>query len=319
MKLNQLYESILEEGITPVVYHTTSYASALRILSTDRFAMSTAHDTDKEFEISKKLFFMSTARSKLNPFNNPASRSGNVTFTLNGRLLGNNLGGMGVDFFGKDGYDRVSMRRTYEFEDRVFSSKPTIERFSQFITEVSIHIRPVTYTDWLDDFNTEELKMARLIEKICLNKGIKFGLYDNAANFSKSRNPIYLPSIDGDVNANQFPYSTRPKNQTDARNSYIYENDIDTIHSLVYLIRKSKDKQFRGRFNPTSLRNLQKNIRTNTGETLNNIASLLTNKDFITIPAVREQMAFLVQDMKRSGMTSDMYLIKLMRQIREEI
>lgn len=324
MRLDKIYDSLLEEGISPVVYHTTGFQSAIQILTTNRFMMSAAHDAEPEFEISKKLFYMSTSRSKLNPFSETGSSLiGTVTFTLDGRKLGNNLYGRGLDFFGNDTYRRDTKNNTYEFEDRVMSTHPTIENFTSYVKEVSVHIDNEKISGWVNRKDTQAAVMIKKLSDECKKRNIPFGLYNSAVNFSLSKKPIDIDQLIYALNINpesdRYSYlNDNLMRKNDVENAKFYAEDIKLFNAYIYLIRESLGKRFNGKVDQNKVRDLKRMIAIDGGSVVYNIAKLLENKSFIVLPEVRQTVAYLMTRIKQSGQTSYIYINRSIRALREK-
>lgn len=314
MNFEQIYDSILEEGISPVVYHTTTYISAVKIMSTNRFILSPAHDTMGEYILSKKLFYISTSRMKLNPFSTGGFFSGIVTFTLDGRKLSNNLQGRGVDFFGDEGYRRDSTNSTYESEDRITSNNPTINNFLNYVTEVSIHVRGSDiYSDGeVTDRVRDDVRFILKISELCKKHSIKFGLYNSPQNFSLSKNPINVDSL-------LYTQGIVPETFGDDVYYSKFKEDIDMFHSLIHLIMIMDGKTYRGRSELESVNKIKGIIRSNPRQFYIHMIDLIRNAHFVQLPAVRQHVSYLMKQIKLSGLTSDLYLQKKVKELTEKI
>lgn len=316
MKLNQLYTSILEEGISPVVYHTTTFYGALKILTSNRFNLSPAHDTDSEYKITKKGFYMSTSRSKLNPFSTEGFIMGVVTFTLDGRRLGNNLYGKGVDFFGGEGYRRDKSNREYEYEDRITSNHPVINNFLDYVMEVSIHVRgsDVFSNGEISEKIKNDIHFILKIAEICKRKNIRFGLYNSPQNFSLSKNPI-----DVNILIHNSNVASISKEEKESKFYSTHEQDVSRFQSFIHLITVMEGKIYRGRSDRQTMNEMRSLIRSNPNGVYIEIVKLLRKREFLNHPAIREHISYLMKRIKVSGMTSDVYLRRKIRELSEKI
>ena len=179
MKLEQLYESILEEGLSKKVYHLTGGKKLYNILKTDTFMLRNTMYDPREHQLSAgRFFFMSTARSKTSAFMKerlpPDEFAGGWYFKavihLNGERLGMNYGAIQTDFMRtefKNHYDKTAS----ELEDRIFSNKNHIPNAKKYITMVEI-MNPDTRSG--DDL-AEIKEVVRLLDVA----GIPWLIYEN--------------------------------------------------------------------------------------------------------------------------------------------
>jgi hypothetical protein len=128
-------QDILFEGISPIVYHHTNLKNLQSILANNRIELSPGGFTkDVEVEKGKGGYFLSTARTRTGSFH--VNKSTGALIKLDGRKLSNNLSGKAIDYYTQ------SMRKYnpqgFEQEDRIFSHKPTIENFSNYILRIDI-------------------------------------------------------------------------------------------------------------------------------------------------------------------------------------
>lgn len=159
---------LLNEGISPIVYHATRADAALNILKNNEFVLRPIF-TSSEHSYGGRGFFLSTARSKTGSYAGSYmgnSAGGLVMFTLDGRKLSQRHSGRSVDFFGagrEDNYD--------EMEDRVFSDKPEIPAIP-YILKVDISY-PIS-------FITEDTRLA-IIElfNILDDMNIPYSIYND--------------------------------------------------------------------------------------------------------------------------------------------
>jgi hypothetical protein len=128
------------EGLSQVLYHSTSLINASKIVSSNQFQLASTYANDSEMSAgSKKLFFLSTTRSKTGGFtmsNAYPHDAGNALLVLDGRALGNNYTGDPVEYWGRD-FLRFAPEKN-EMEDRVYNDSPTIPNATKYIK--SIHI-----------------------------------------------------------------------------------------------------------------------------------------------------------------------------------
>jgi hypothetical protein len=140
MKFNELYESVLlEEGLSPVLFHHTDIWSLLSILEMDAFKLSPVFDALRDQELNLgRMFYLSTSRTRTASyrFSRMSASTTSVFLTLDGKKFSNNFKGAPVDFFGKS--DRERKSKPYEQEDRIVSNKELIPNALSYITKIEI-------------------------------------------------------------------------------------------------------------------------------------------------------------------------------------
>ncbi|WGH49853.1 hypothetical protein [Alishewanella phage vB_AspM_Slickus01] len=189
MKIDNLYESLLEEGVSPVLFHATLAENALRILSTDTFRMSRiTNDRDKFLNMGKK-FFMSTARTRITKLREWKEKSNDhvALFVLNGVKLGNNFKGSAVDFFGAINGVGGGSSVNSEQEDRIVSDKSAIQNFSKYVIR-------------LDLFSKKGKKPSKQDIALIKLRGIPVYFYNDYQSFTvgNTKNAINLLDVDLD-------------------------------------------------------------------------------------------------------------------------
>ena len=103
----------------------------------NRFNLAMIGGTKAEQHHSKKLYFLSTARSALGSYHQDPYGTG-VLFKLDGVKLGQTYSGKALDYWGPD----FRALGKNEMEDRIFSDSPYIENARKYILEVHIYINP---------------------------------------------------------------------------------------------------------------------------------------------------------------------------------
>jgi hypothetical protein len=168
MKIEQLCE-----GLSQVLYHSTSLLNASKIISSDEFRLATTYANDSEMSVgSKKLFFLSTTRSKTGAYtisNAYPHDAGNVVLVLDGRALGNNYTGDPVEYWGRSFLNLAPEKN--EMEDRVYNDSPTIPNATKYIKAIHILFK--------DKLNAR----ARTALIVMKRSGIPVWLYQDAKAF----------------------------------------------------------------------------------------------------------------------------------------
>lgn len=156
----------LLEGLSPILYHTTSIKSALTIMNNNQFLLS-SDNSGRESDISggSIRFWMSTARSMRNSFSVRIPDS--ITFILDGTKLSSRYSGGPTDYFsgtvGKTGpqYD--------EMEDRIYSASRSIPKALNYITGV-------VFNSSTGEISKSQMNELKEIWSICVKNGISFSV-----------------------------------------------------------------------------------------------------------------------------------------------
>lgn len=216
--------SILNEGISDVVYHGTNMSSAYQILKTNAFRLSTTMGTPAETGISNKYYYLSTTRSVLGSYHRDPHGTG-VVMQLNGRKLGHNYKAKPVDYWGPD-FRKIQPDKN-EMEDRVFSNSPTIDNASTYITAVHFYVD----VDALDK-TRRRLPIFRKAYLEAKKQGIATYVYDNRKSFLtlNTADAIKPSEIQLGKGAERTPSSNyMPRNQLEPYVELYYKNNYDDL------------------------------------------------------------------------------------------
>lgn len=184
-------KKIIQEGLSPVVYHYTYIANLVKICQSNEFKLSIGFASSDESSLNRgRLYYMSTTRSRSDGWT-----KGNVRIVLDGTTLNRNYKAFPVSFF------KATLNKSNEMEDRIVNDHPIIKYPHKYITEVHIEsdtIPPVVY----NYFN---------------KYGIPIFLYADRSSFLGSRrgNPATKNNISSDIEDIDAP------NQVSSEYSYI--------------------------------------------------------------------------------------------------
>ena len=130
---------ILTERATSVVYHYTGTRSALKILSSGQFELSsvTGNKSEEQYAPKGYPFFLSLTRTPQGDYHRYVGTSG-VLFKLNGDWFNQHYIVKPIDYWERS-WLHSGGTRTREAEDRVFSKEPTIP--STPITEIHVLLK----------------------------------------------------------------------------------------------------------------------------------------------------------------------------------
>ena len=177
------FSDFLNEGISDIVYHFTSTTNAQHICKSDSFELTGSLGTDSEEEHAPKgkPYYFSTTRMKHARFTVNGVYNNDVIYELDGTKLRYNLSGKAMDYWDED--MRKYSKGSYEAEDRIYSSKSTINNASKYIK--SIHILIKSDGDTYDNISRSNRRLL-----ICLKKsGLKYYVYgDKRAFLSQNTN-----------------------------------------------------------------------------------------------------------------------------------
>lgn len=141
IKLIDLFESIISEGASSIVYHKTHTNAIYRILKTDKFKLTTSATgvSDVDFRAGKgRTYFFSTARNRDSSYFN-AVGDYSVILTIDGRKLNSKLKAFPFDYWGRDfGGGNQAGGLSDENEDRFVSSDEYVPNASKYITKIEI-------------------------------------------------------------------------------------------------------------------------------------------------------------------------------------
>lgn len=163
MKIRDSFK-ILEEGISPIVYHGTRIENAVKIVRSNEFHLQPTFISIHEYD--RKMFYMSVARSKTSDFYTLHLNNHYAVFTLDGRKLQQNVTGRAF----KD----HTVSTLDELEDRVLSDKNVIKNASQYIMSVDVVSNIVS-------------KETVSIAEWCLKNRIPFRRYSNKNDMTNKR------------------------------------------------------------------------------------------------------------------------------------
>lgn len=113
---------LLTESLSRIAYHYTDTMSALKILQSGEFQLSSAlGSVEQQYMPPGKPYFMSTTRTKTGGYHQGGGRRG-AMFVLDGNWFNQHYKSGPIDYWG----NRGTGMRASEAEDRVYSAEPTI-------------------------------------------------------------------------------------------------------------------------------------------------------------------------------------------------
>jgi len=150
---------VLSESMSSVVYHFSSLPKMANIASRDCISLSPALSGISNNIDGKRLFYLSTARSRLSgAYGERAVKKGYaVCITLDGEKLNNRFKARPVAYWSsRDRNGRMVQRENGEYsnsddelEDRLLSDKSRIEKLSEYVLRIDILMDPENEQDCL--------------------------------------------------------------------------------------------------------------------------------------------------------------------------
>lgn len=117
---------VITESLSRIAFHYTSNVTALKILQSGNFELSSALGSVEEMYMPKgKPYFLSTTRTRMGGYHAGTGTTRGVLFVLNGDWFNQHYVSRAVDYW-ENRNPQLAHHRTSEAEDRVFSAEPTI-------------------------------------------------------------------------------------------------------------------------------------------------------------------------------------------------
>jgi hypothetical protein len=152
--------NILNEGVSPIVYHGTSSGNTVDMLRDNRFRLSPGIGRASDQAINRgKFYFLAVSRVKKSGYEQTIG-TGRTMLVLDGRKLNQRYKGVSVDYWGRD---PEMMRkknqvqywlRSDENEDRILSDKPYIPNARNYIKEIHIWLGDDPINDYYSEVYT---------------------------------------------------------------------------------------------------------------------------------------------------------------------
>ena len=177
---NSQKKNFLSEGLSSIVYHYTSLHSAVSILQSGKFELSsTVGSVEEEWAPRGYHYFMSTTRTKFGGFHDYAG-DGGVMFNLDGEWYNNHYPAGPVDYWGNRDVSKTG--RASESEDRIFSKTPSIP--INGVTAVHVYVKPMDEKE-RQNWRTGYPAMARKALLLAKKQGIPAYLYEDEASWKR--------------------------------------------------------------------------------------------------------------------------------------
>jgi 8-oxo-dGTP pyrophosphatase MutT (NUDIX family)/ribosomal protein S18 acetylase RimI-like enzyme len=221
----------LTESLSRVAFHYTTIGSALKIVSSGEFELSsTLGSVEQQYAPRGKPYFLSTTRSRQGGYHDIIGQQA-VLFVLDGNWFNQHYVSRPVDYW-ENRNPSLPHHRTHEAEDRVFSSEPTIPTGG--VTAIHVYVDP--------DAEPEVRAQARQLMIAAKRQGIETHLYNDKTawrNFDQRRTAA-VSQLTGQEPAR---YRSRPEREyllpwielISAQSQSQLSKDADRIrYSLMY-------------------------------------------------------------------------------------
>ncbi len=227
MKIND----ILQEGLSRILYHYTGYTSAIEILKSGKFLLTSALGTEADRSINNnKIFYLSTTRTIVGRYHTNSPYG--VLFQLNGQCYNSKVSGIPVDYWGdrKPEYSKNGSNQS-EAEDRIVSNHNELP-IGKGIE--CIHI----FFDLNQKTPNTEIYKARIqqIATLANERNIPLKIYTNKKDIKFLKNPL------NDI-TELFPSNNNSDERQANGNTFHYNRIpslLDNIFSLI--VKKSADE-----------------------------------------------------------------------------
>ena len=136
-------KEIVNEGLSPVLYHSTSEVAVRAILHSDEFMLSATEDNiqQKSKTFGKYPYYMSFSRSRSNEYVRMSEMS--VILTIDGRRLATAYSGGPIDYFH---YHPEIKFKADEMEDRLLSKNRTVGNAGRYIRLIEVLLPSYWYS-----------------------------------------------------------------------------------------------------------------------------------------------------------------------------
>lgn len=222
-------EKYLTEGISDILYHSTSMNALESILKMDAFKLTTSIGTGAEEVLNKKgkFFYFSTTRNRLGAYSKSPSE-GSVMLKLDGRKLGYNYSGNPVDYWGPE--FRKMQPTSAEAEDRIYHTEPFIKKAIKYIMEIHVLLPEGLAWSWSDQTDQRN-RLVRNIYKMALQKKVQIFFYDDKKSYLVQNK---AKAIKVDVQ------DLKPQDKMEYRKEYPRTNFFKMWEELFYIDKMEK-------------------------------------------------------------------------------
>lgn len=236
--VSESVKKILSEGISDITYHFTSLQSCVYILKNNAFHLTMSSNRPDAYD-KKRLFYLSTQRSRSKELGYAGHFDSCVRIQLDGKKLKENFKGMPIDYWGSmgkrsyydpqynltygNGFGRARQtHHNFEMEDRIFSYDPVIQEASKYILRVDVYINP--RTDRINNPEYSEKYKETQQQRVNEDKDEAITIYCFA---DRNKIPVYIYN-----NSNDFNFMTN--NIINDEIKEMYKNDFHSRTEMQY-------------------------------------------------------------------------------------
>lgn len=171
-------QEILLESVSKIVYHACSIHSAVKILESGYFELTSDIGTDVEKSYAPRgyHYYLSTARTRMGGYHEKPG-IGRVLLELDGDVINQHYPSKAIDYW-EDRNPQLFQSRTSEAEDRIFSKNPRIPALP-IVKSVSIYLNP--------EAEDSQKAIVRRIMLIAKKNGIPANYWANAQDWKLNR------------------------------------------------------------------------------------------------------------------------------------
>ena len=120
-------QEVITESLSRTAFHYTHLSTALKILESGNFELSSALGSiEQQYMLKGKPYFMSATRTRRGGYHENVGRSSGVLFVLDGNWFNQRYASRPLDYWENRSPTGAQARRQHEAEDRIYSSEPTI-------------------------------------------------------------------------------------------------------------------------------------------------------------------------------------------------
>ena len=276
---------ILTEGLSDILYHSTSLYNVLRILKSNRLQLTPDIGTDAETGLRKKnkIYYMSFARSKMGDYHSPSKYAGNLSLlVVDGRQLKQDgYSGSPVDYWGWGDKD--------EMEDRLYSKQPYIEDAAKYITEIHTYYNP----EGSEENKAKSIRWMRSAYIMAKKLGIPMYVYDDVEAF-KLLNKAKTTSI-STLRYNTDEPQLKPYQRV-SRNYFAPYMELLSVNDKTKLSSDAKRILYniQGWSKDDAIRSLAADIHNErTGQSRQNLDKFLTKVSSLKLTSVSDIIKFI--------------------------
>lgn len=227
-------KQFISEGLSKIVFHSTSIQTILKILRDDKFQLTPSVGWDNDVTSNKKYYYLSTSRDLSNRFTKNKVGDGWGILVLDGDKLNQTLKSQPVNYWGD--------KKDSEAEDRVLSDNSTIQNATKYIKEIHLIVGE----------SGDNTSARRILLKTKLLK-IGCWVYENSKD-ALARNKTKAINILSDYTPNpnvqqRFGRPVKSIVQSVAKvwTDFVYQSDFDKLtdrgKTLVYRLQTDQDRK----------------------------------------------------------------------------